>query len=180
MHRLLTTLTVAGLAAAVWAMPTLAAHDSHPKSAKGTAYATVTKKSTRKKHATATTGDLLSAMVAPSVPTDPTLAGAKPGTLPWKLTSGDVTVTDAHVLLQLRGFVIPGKGVGPVKTVDASLYCNGSTKPAATTAASKLSSTGDATIDAALKAPKSCLAPLVLVHPNGQASSYVAASGWKN
>lgn len=129
-------------------------------------------------HATKATGDLLSSMLAPSVPKDPMIAGATPGALPWKLASGDVTVTETHVLLHLRGFVIPGKGVGPVKTVDASLYCNGSTKPTATTAASKLSSAGDATMEAAVKTPKSCLAPLVLVHPNGQRSSYVAASGW--
>jgi hypothetical protein len=44
--------------------------------------------------------------------------------------------------------------------------------------AAPLSSAGDATIDAKVRLPRSCLAPIVLVHPNGQAGAYVAASGW--
>lgn len=178
MRRLWTTLLTAGLAAAVWAVPTLAAYGGHSNSAKGSVSATVTRRSTQKARAT-TAGDLLSSMLAPSVPGDPTIARAKPGALPWKLTSGDVVVTDTSILLHLRGFVIPGKGVGPVKTVDASLYCNGKTTAAVTSTATKLSSAGDATIDAPLAVPKSCIAPFVLVHPNGQSDSYVAASGWK-
>jgi hypothetical protein len=179
MHRLWTTLAIAGLALAVWTVPSLAARQSgHPKTAKKTAYATGTKQTTRKARATMSAADLLRSSLAPSVPADPMIAGAKPGALPWRLKSGDVVISGSHVLLHFTGFLIPGKGVGPVKTVDASLYCDGSTTPAATTAASKLSSLGDATIDAAMTVPKRCLAPLVLVHPNGQAASYVAASGW--
>ena len=178
MRRLPTALALASLALAAWAGPSLAArHTGHP-SAKTTAYATSRgARTTMAKKAAA--GDLLRSTLAPSVPADPTIDGAKPGALPWNLKSGDVVVSDGHVQLHLAGFLIPGKGVGPVKTVSASLYCDGSAKPVATTKSSALSSAGDAAIDTAVAVPKSCIAPIVLVHPNGDAGSYVAASGWK-
>lgn len=181
MRRLLTVLAVAGLAAAT-AVPALAARTDDPPAKAQTARSTapkVTAKPGKTKKAAMATEELLRSAVAPSVPGDPTIAGAKPGALPWKIASGTIVVGQGRISVSLGGFVIPGKGVGPVKTVTASLYCNGSMKPAATTKPVALSSSGDATIHAKAALPKSCIAPLVLVHPNGQATSYVAASGWK-
>lgn len=180
MRRLSTALAIAGLAAAT-AVPALAARtDGQPAKAKTvhTTAAKVTAKTRKAKKGAMATADLLRSTVAPSVPSDPTVAGAKPGALPWKLASGNIVVGQGRISVSLAGFLIPGKGVGPVKTVSASLYCDGNMKPAATTKPVTLSSAGDATIDAKATLPKSCIAPLVLLHPNGQATSYVAASGW--
>jgi hypothetical protein len=124
---------------------------------------------------------LLNSTLAPSMSSDPTLHGVAPGSNPWVLKNGHVTVTSSHLHLRLHGLLIPGTGTGAVRTVDASLYCgaDSSTTPVATTAQVPLSSTGDATIpDTTLTLPSGgCLAPIVLVHPNGNTAAYIAVDG---
>ncbi|WP_249010474.1 hypothetical protein [Conexibacter sp. DBS9H8] len=124
---------------------------------------------------------ILNSTLAPSTPTDPTLHGVAPGTNPWVLSNGHVVVTTTHLHLRVHGLLIPGTGTGAVKTVDASLYCgaDSSSTPVATTAQVPLSSTGNATItDTQLTLPSGgCLAPIVLVHPNGNAAAYIAVDG---
>lgn len=174
MRRLTITLATVGLALAVWVAPSLAGPHKRPAHR-----ASTTRHTASSRARSSATGDLLRASLAPSVPADPAIDGAKPGAAPWVLRSGDVVVSaDGRVVVHLAGFLIPGKGVGPVRTLTASVYCDASTTAAATTTAAKLSSRGDATIDATAKLPASCFGPVVLVHPNGQAGSYVAASGW--
>jgi len=134
---------------------------------------------------------LISASLAPeaappSAPTpDPTFHGVGPGLAPWVLKAGHVTIR-GHVLdLRVRGLLIPGKGTGPVKTISAALYCGADsvTMPTATTGQVALSSTGNAFIhDSHFQTPASCLAPQVLVYPNGELisgvpSMYVAVDG---
>jgi hypothetical protein len=46
------------------------------------------------------------------------------------------------------------------------------------TAAVPLSSSGDARIDARVDLPSKCLAPAVLINPNGNTAAYIAASGF--
>jgi hypothetical protein len=128
----------------------------------------------------------LSSTLAPSVPTDPAFHGVSPGGAPWVLRSGEVQITRHRLELRVRGLVIPtapGNGTpGPVNTVSASLYCgaDSSTAAADTTGQVPISRRGDARIrDRSFDVPDSCLAPVVLVHPNGDATHYIAVDGWR-
>ena len=173
MRRLLLSISVVTLGLAVWALPSLAAH--HRSSATGAKGA----RATGRRAAVASQAPFFQASLAPSVPADPMIDGAKPGAAPWILDTGRVDIAaGGQTTVDLTGFVIPGKGVGPVKTLSASLFCGGATKPAATTGQAALSASGDAHLSARLSLPATCLAPTVLVHPNGATGSYVAASGW--
>ena len=126
---------------------------------------------------------LVDATLAPSLPEDPTLHGVAPGKLPWVLKSGRVLLKgDGKLIIDVNGLIIPSTGnAGPVKTVTASLYCGEetTTEALATTAKVPLSSSGKARIiEAGLKLPSACLAPVILIHPNGEAGAYIAAEGW--
>jgi len=125
-------------------------------------------------------GPLLTSTLAPSVPTDPTLHGVAAGGVPWELEDSALTLSgngDLDVLI--RGLVIPELGTaGPVKTVDAALYCGNDTTAAATTASVPLSEKGNATIATRVSLPTTCLTPVILINPNGAASAYIATSGF--
>jgi hypothetical protein len=77
----------------------------------------------------------------------------------------------------------PGNGTpGPVKTISASLYCGADSNTAAadTTPQVPISSRGNARIgDRSFTVPDTCLAPVILVHPNGDAAHYIAVEGWR-
>jgi hypothetical protein len=125
--------------------------------------------------------------LAPSQPTDPSFHGVAPGSLPWVLDRGKVRLKKKGQLdLRVRGLVIPvapGNGTpGPVTTVSASLYCgaDSDTTAADTTAAVPLSMRGNARIrDKSFTVPATCLAPVILVHPNGDLAHYIAVDGWR-
>jgi hypothetical protein len=127
---------------------------------------------------------LVRATLAPSVPTDPTFHGVAAAGAPWVLQRGSVQLrSDGELELEVRGLVLTATGnAGPVTTITASLYCgaDSNTTAAATTAASPLSQAGNAEIEAKVTVPATCLAPIVLVHPNGAAARYIAVSGWKS
>jgi hypothetical protein len=130
---------------------------------------------------------LLEQTLAPSVPTDPTFHGVAPGAAPWVLRRGDVELRRGGTLeLEVRGLVIPnppGDGTpGPVKTISASLYCGADSNTAATdtTPQVPISSRGNARIrDRSFAVPDTCLAPVILVHPNGDPGHYIALDGWR-
>jgi hypothetical protein len=130
-------------------------------------------------------GELLRTSLAPSVPASsggPTLNGIAPGGVPWVLKRGAATLErNGEFRVFVRGLVIPpptGMNTpGPVMTVNASLYCDGSSTPVGSTPSVPLSMSGDAAMKSTLTLPAKCLAPLVLVHPNGNAGAYIAASG---
>jgi len=68
-----------------------------------------------------------------------------------------------------------------VTTVSASLYCAPDSSAAvATTTTVPISVSGNATIADTIAVPATCLAPIVLVHPNGGATAYIAATGWRS
>jgi hypothetical protein len=129
--------------------------------------------------------DLIDATLAPSLPTDPAFHGVAAGGAPWVLRRGEVTLSSRGRLeLRVRGLVIPGapgNGTpGPVTTVSASLYCgaDADTAPADTTASVPISRSGNARIrDRSFDVPDTCLAPVILVHPNGDATHYIAVDG---
>lgn len=129
-------------------------------------------------------GAVLNTSLAPSEPTDPKFHSVAPGGLPWVLRSGRVRLTSGGTLdLEVRGLVIPTTGTArPVTTISASLYCGADTvtAPAETTQQVPISSGGDARIhDSSFSVPSTCLAPVILVHPNGNASVYIALDGWR-
>ena len=123
--------------------------------------------------------------LAPSVPTDPTFHGVAPGGAPWVLKRGAVELKRGGKLeLEVRGLVIPnppGNGTpGPVTTISASLYCgaDSNTTAADTTPQVPINARGNARIrDRSFAVPATCLAPLILVHPNGDAAHYIAVEG---
>lgn len=121
--------------------------------------------------------------LAPSVPGDPTLFGAAAGGAPWMLRSGEASLRSSGRLeVRIRGLVIPSAPftgtTGPVKTVDASLYCGGNPTPAGTSASVPISTRGDARISARFTLPAKCQVPALLIHPNGAAGVYIATSGF--
>jgi hypothetical protein len=130
---------------------------------------------------------LIDATLAPSLPSDPAFHGVTPGAAPWVLKSGDVELRRSGRLeLRVRGLVIPtapANGTpGPVKTISASLYCgaDADAMPADTSAQAPIDSRGNARIkDRSFAVPDTCLAPVILVHPNGDATHYIAVEGWR-
>lgn len=123
---------------------------------------------------------LISASIAPSLTTYPAFHGVKPGAAPWVLKSGSVQIKGRRLDLTIKGLLIPNVGIGPVKTVSASLYCgaDSSMTAAASTQQVPLSRTGNAVIhDRSFAVPSTCLAPVVLVHPNGIMTAYIALDG---
>jgi hypothetical protein len=126
---------------------------------------------------------IFSSSLAPSVPDDVAIHGIVPGGVPWVISRGSRVElkVDGELELRIRGLIIPGRGdAGPVTTVSASLLCGADTAPAATTGSVPLSSSGDARIEDQITVPATCLAPSVLVNPNGNAKAYIAVSGWKS
>lgn len=123
-----------------------------------------------------TSTDLLKAPLQGSVLSDPPLFGAVRGGAPWVITAGEAKLaSDGTIKVSLDGLLIPGVGVGPVRTVSATVACNGTA--VATTAAVLFSPAGDAEIKARVNLPDRCLAPAVLINPNGNAAVYIAATG---
>jgi len=125
---------------------------------------------------------LLQSTIAPTVLSDPTIHGVTRGGAPWVLDRGQVRLRqDGRLRLNVRGLIIPTLGnAGPVTTISASLYCGAdSTGAVATTASAPLSQQGDGTIRDRITLPAKCLAPIILVHPNGGAAAYIAATGFE-
>ena len=124
---------------------------------------------------------LLRSGLAGSEPTDPTLFGVAPGRAPW-VTDHNSSVRlrqDGHLDVKIRGLVIPDVG-NPVALVSVSVVCGGAI--AATTGPVPMGTTGqqdvgDARIKTTVDLPSLCLAPSVLVHPNGNSAVYIAANG---
>lgn len=130
---------------------------------------------------------LIKESLAPSQPTDPTFHGVSPGAAPWVLKRGEVRLKSGGKLsLRVKGLVIPiapGNGTpGPVNTISASLYCGADSNTGAvdTTDQVSISRKGNARIhDRTFAVPATCLAPVILVHPNGDATHYIAVEGWR-
>lgn len=178
MGRLLRLLVAAGLmaaAVAVYAGVAVGHDGSGKQGAKGD------------RHGRHLGNAVLQLSLAPSQTTDPPFHDVAPGGAPWVLDRGKVRLKKKGQLdLRVRGLVIPvapANGTpGSVTTVSASLYCgmDSDTVAADTTAAVPLSRSGDARIrDRSFTVPATCLAPVILVHPNGDLTHYIAVDGWR-
>jgi hypothetical protein len=131
-------------------------------------------------------GQLIRESLAPSMPTDPAFHGVAAGGAPWLLKEGSVRLDGHRLDLRVKGLVIPnppGDGTpGPVNTISASLYCGADMDmtAAATTGQVPINRRGDARIrDDSFDVPSTCLAPEILVNPNGIATLYIAVDGWR-
>ena len=126
-------------------------------------------------------GILLRSGVAGSTPLNAggvALFGVNPGGRPWVAAAESrITVTrDGELVAKVRGLVIPGNTPpNPVPALAASLVCNG--VDGALTATVPFSTDGDADIRASVEVPATCVAPVVLLHPNGNKAVYIGATG---
>ena len=125
-------------------------------------------------------GPLLQQRLIGSVLSDQPIHGATRGGLPWDGTGTATLERRGRFEVRIRGLVIAGtNNPGPVTTVTVSLYCAPDASGAVfTTTPEPLSSHGDARIRQHVTVPPRCLAPVVLVHPNGGAGAYIMATGF--
>lgn len=107
---------------------------------------------------------VLSASLAPSLPSDAPVFGVAPGGLPWILNAGHVQLGAGGMLqANVSGLIVPARGDNPVPYIAASVYCAGAL--AATTAPVPFSAQGNAQIHATVSLPAFCPAPAVLLQP---------------
>jgi hypothetical protein len=67
-----------------------------------------------------TRGEVLRAVLAPSVPGDPPIFGAAPGGAPWRLAHGQVRLgKDGRLTVQVNGLVLTTTGTNPVPDLAA-------------------------------------------------------------
>jgi len=125
-------------------------------------------------------GPLLQQRLIGSILSDPPIHGVTRGGVPWEGTGTATLERRGRFEVRIRGLVIAGtNNPGPVTTVTVSLYCAPDSSAAVfTTTAAPLSSHGDARIRQHVTVPSRCLAPVVLVHPNGGAGAYIMATGF--
>lgn len=124
---------------------------------------------------------LLRAHLDGSNPSDPAIHGVLAGNVPWDGGANARLDRRGRFELRVRGLVITGQGdPGPVTSVSASLFCapDSNATAAFTTSSVPLSAHGNARIREHVTVPDRCLAPVVLVHPNGTTARYIAASGF--
>ena len=121
--------------------------------------------------------DLLRAPIAGSLTTDPTIFGVAPGGAPWVIDKGNARVrTDGRIDVRVEGLIIPrGDNTNPVPRLSASLACNGMV--VGTTRTVPFSKAGDARIHDKIRVPRRCIAPVVMLNPNGNAAVYIGITG---
>lgn len=116
-----------------------------------------------------------------SILSDQNIHGVVRGGLPWQ-GGGDAKLSrKGRFEARIRGLIIPSLGTaGPVTSITISLYCSPESNPAAafTTTPVPLSQKGNARVRQHVTVPSRCLAPVLLVHPNGAAGAYIAATGF--
>jgi hypothetical protein len=124
---------------------------------------------------------VLRAQLVGSILSDPPIHGVTRGGVPWDGGGRAKLSRNGRFDLRVRGLVVSGTGdADGVTSIKASLYCapDSNTAPAFTTDSVSLSSRGNARIRQHVTVPARCLAPVLLVHPNGNTTRYIAASGF--
>jgi hypothetical protein len=123
---------------------------------------------------------LLQQRLVGSILSDPPIHGVARGGVPWEGTGTATLERRGRFEFRIRNLVIQGTGnAGPVTTIKVSLFCApDASGPAFTTGSEPLSHDGDAEFKQHATVPARCLAPVVLVHPNGNPAAYIAATGF--
>lgn len=115
---------------------------------------------------------------------DPPIHGVTRAGAEWVLDKSSVTLNrNGKFDLRVKGLVLTTTGTtGPVTTITASFFCAPDSDAVAAFVAGPvpLQPDGDAHIHQSVTVPSRCLAPVVLVHPNGGATRYIAVSGFKS
>ncbi len=125
---------------------------------------------------------LFESTIAPSVPADPPIHAVTAAGAAWVIGRGEVRISKGGAFrLEVKGLVLAGTGANPLPTISASLFCGADTTPTATTPSVPFSMpAGNAEIRATITLPAKCLAPVVLLHPNGGVTKYIGASGFSS
>ena len=126
-------------------------------------------------------GKLLRATLVGSILSDPPIHGVTRGGVPWEGNGRASLDRKGRFAFRIRNLVIAGTGnAGAVTSIRVSLFCapDSDTAPAFTTESTPLSADGDARLRQEVTVPTRCLAPLLLVHPNGNLTRYIAATGF--
>ena len=120
--------------------------------------------------------DILRAPMQGSMLSDPPLFGLTRGGAPWVISEGTARLrANGDLRVEVEGLIIPTTGVNPVPRLSATVACSGVALPP--TATVPFSTAGDAVIEAHVMLPPRCLAPAVLLNPNGNPAVYIAATG---
>jgi hypothetical protein len=119
--------------------------------------------------------DRMAAVVPPFTGATNPIRGINGGGVPWAISSGTGFLrADGRLHVEVEGLIIPARGDNPVSAFRGVVNCltpdaptngvNLVTDPFSATAA------GDATIDARVELPSTCIAPIVFV-TNGTGSA---------
>src|SRR4051812_10371990 len=124
---------------------------------------------------------ILRAEIAGSLRSDPVLfpgttTPVAPGGADWVIGRGEARLRhDGRLDVRVDGLVLTSTGANPVAQVTASVACNGMV--VATSGAVDFSTTGDATIRTTVSLPARCIAPVVLLNPQGRPGVYIGVTG---
>lgn len=114
--------------------------------------------------------------------TDPPIHGVTRAGAEWVIDKSSVTLSrNGKFDLRVKGLLLVTTGTtGTVATISASFFCapDSNAVAAFTAGPVPLAADGDAHIRQMVTVPSRCLAPVVLVHPNGGATRYIAVSGF--
>ncbi len=126
-------------------------------------------------------GKLFSSSLVGNLLTDPPIHGVTRAGAEWKLKRGTAQLSrHGKFDLRVKRLVLVTTGnPGTVTTITASFFCAPDSNAAAAFTAGPvaLEADGDAHIHQHVTVPSRCLSPVVLVHPNGGATRYIAVSG---
>jgi hypothetical protein len=116
--------------------------------------------------------------------TDPPIHGVTRAGAEWVIDKSSATLSRKGKFdLRVKGLVLTSTGTtGTVTTITASFFCapDSNTVAAFVAGPVPLAADGDARIHQNVTVPARCLAPVVLVHPNGGGTRYIAVSGFKS
>jgi hypothetical protein len=128
-------------------------------------------------------GKLLRANLVGSILSDPPIHGVARGGVPWDGGGRASLGRHGRFEARIRGLIVTGTdNADGVTSIRISLFCapDSDASPAFTTGSVPLSSDGKARVRQQVTVPARCLAPVLLVHPNGNLARYIAASGFRH
>lgn len=128
-------------------------------------------------------GKLLRANLVGSILSDPPIHGVTRGGVPWDGGGRASLGRKGRFEARIRGLIVTGTdNADGVTSIRISLFCapDSDASPAFTTDPVPLSSRGNARVRQHVTVPARCLAPVLLVHPNGNLTRYIAASGFRH
>jgi len=128
-------------------------------------------------------GKLLRANLVGSILSDPPIHGVTRGGVPWDGGGRASLDRKGRFEARIRGLIVTGTdNADGVTSIRISLFCapDSDVAPAFTTDPVPLSSNGNARVRQHVTVPARCLAPVLLVHPNGNLMRYIAATGFRH